>query len=262
MPMSSSKGMFQGTYLLANEAICIESQYDEVQRMCAPYSTDLPAVHHVSITPDEIVFEGHESDRQRQIEGLPPYHFSDAYLETLAVYRKIAMALMPQGVLLMHGSVIAVDGQAYMFTALSGTGKSTHVRLWRQHFGERAVMVNDDKPLVRVYTPAPGTDPQPLAQPIVYGTPWDGKHHLSNNIAVPLRAIVVLCRGEQNEIHPISVQEAYPTLLQQSFRTEDPLVTIQAMQLLSLLAQHVGLYQLHCNMDPEAAAVAYQGMNP
>ena len=137
---------------------------------------------------------------------------SKPYLETLTVYRKIATAFLERSVLLMHGSVVAVDGEAYMFTALSGTGKSTHVRLWRKLFGDRAVMVNDDKPLVRI-----GGE-----RAIVYGTPWDGKHHLSNNIAVPLKAIVVLRRGLENEIHPLTVQEAFPTLLQQSFRTEDP----------------------------------------
>lgn len=242
--------MFTGTYLLAEVAIRIDSLYEEVQQMCEPYRTELPPVVHVSTTPGEIAEEGRLSDRQREAEGLPPYHFPDAYLETLTVYRKIATALLPMGVMLMHGSVIAVDGEAYMFTALSGTGKSTHVRLWRQLFGERAVMVNDDKPLIRV-----------ADQVMVYGTPWDGKHHLSNNIAVPLKAIVVLCRGAENEIHRISVQEAFPTLLQQSFRTEDPLVTMQAMQLLGRLSQQVGLYCLHCNMDPEAAVVAYRGMN-
>lgn len=243
--------MFSGTYLLADVAIRIDSQYEEVQQMCADYRTDRSPVVAVSTTMEEIAEESVTSDHQRELEGLPPCHFPASYLETLTVYRKIALALLPMGVMLMHGSVIAVDGQAYMFTALSGTGKSTHVALWRRLFGSRAVMVNDDKPLVRI------TDQEVL----VYGTPWDGKHHLSNNIAVPLKALVVLCRGKQNEIHPLSAQEAFPTLLQQSFRTEDPLVTMQALRLLGQLSQQVAFYQLHCNMDPEAAQVAYNGMN-
>lgn len=242
---------YTGTYLLADVPIRIVSIYPEVQQMCAEYSTSIDPVVTVTTTLDEIVQERVMSDHQRQLEGLPPYRFPDSYLETLTVYRKIATSLLPMGILLMHGSVIAVDGQGYMFTALSGTGKSTHVRLWRQHFGNRAMMVNDDKPLVKISS----------GEVKVYGTPWDGKHHLSTNTSVPLKALVVLCRGAENEIHPISAQEAFPTLLQQSFRTEDPLVTIQAMQLLSLLSGQVGLYCLHCNMDPEAAVVAYQGMN-
>lgn len=243
--------MITGTYLLADVPIRIESLYDQVQLMCADYRTDLEPAFTVRTTPEEIAEERRMSEEERIAEGIANVEFHDAYLETLAVYRKIALQLIPLGVLLMHGSVIAVDGEGYMFTALSGTGKSTHVRLWRKLFKERAVMVNDDKPLVCI-----AADKRPL----VYGTPWDGKHHLSNNISVPLRAIIALHRGEQNEIHPISVQEAFPILLQQSYRTDEPLVTLQAMQLLSLLSQNVGLYSLHCNMDPEAARVAYEGI--
>ena len=250
--------MYSSTYLLADVPIRIDSLYDEVQRMCADYRTDLAPQVHVATTADDIAAEGRMSDEERVLEGLPPYQFSDAYLETLAVYRQIATALLRMGVLLMHGSVIAVDGEAYMFTALSGTGKSTHVRLWRRLFGERAVMVNDDKPLVRISN-CEGAEAS--VRPIVYGTPWDGKHHLSNNISVPLKAIVVLNRGTVNEIHPISVQEAFPTLLQQSYRSPEPDVTIRAMQLIGLLSQHVGLYSLHCNMEPEAASVAYEGIH-
>lgn len=248
--------MSRGTYLLAGVAVSIESVYDEVHRMCASYATTSDPVIHVATTMADVEEEGRLSDEERAAEGLPEYHFEPSYLETLAVYRRIADAMLERGVMLMHGSVIAVDGEGYMFTALSGTGKSTHVRLWRRLFGPRAVMVNDDKPLVRVTT----DQGEPLDRPRVYGTPWDGKHHLSTNIDVPLRALVVLRRGEQNEIHPISVQEAFSTLLQQTYRREDALSTIRTMQLLSALSKRIGLYELHCNMDPEAARVAYEGI--
>lgn len=243
--------MASGTYLLGGVAIRIESIYDEVQLMCTDYRTNAAPEMTVSTTLADIEEEGLLSDQERKLEGLPEYHFDHPYLETLAVYRQIATALLSRGVMLIHGSVIAVDGEGYMFTALSGTGKSTHVRLWRELFGKRAVMVNDDKPLVRV---------SESKSPLVYGTPWDGKHHLSTNIAVPLRVIVLLERGIDNEIHPISAEEAFPTLLQQSFRPDDPMLTVQALQLLSLLSQKVRFYRLHCNMKPDAARVAYEGM--
>ena len=244
--------MFTGTYLLAGVPLRICSQYEEVQHLCSDYCTDLAPELVIETLDGEIEEEGRLSDQQRELEGLPPFHFPLPYLETLSIYRKIATSLLSRGILLMHGSVVAVEGVGYMFTALSGTGKSTHVRLWRELFGPRAVMINDDKPLLRITA----------NQVLVYGTPWDGKHHLSTNTNVPLRAIVLLERGAENEIHPLSVQEAFPVLLQQSFRTEDPVQTLQVLQLLSLLARQVSLYNLHCNMDPEAARVAYRGMNP
>lgn len=239
-----------GTYLLAGVAIRIESLYDEVQLMCSDYRTDLTPEIFIATTPQDIEHERLESREQQLADGLTPADFPPSYLETLAVYRQIASQLLSYGILLMHGSVIAVDGQAYMFTAKSGTGKSTHVRLWRRLFGERAVMVNDDKPLIRV---------QPDAI-TVYGTPWDGKHHLSNNIHTPLRAIVELHRGEQNRIEPIDAKDAFVTLLQQTHRPNEPQQVIATLQLLSLLAQQVGLFRLYCNMQPEAAQVAYEGI--
>ncbi len=145
-----------------------------------------------------------------QKRAFPSGSFSDAYLETLAVYRKIADHLLSYDTLLFHGSVIAVDGEGYLFTAKSGgTGKSTHTRLWREYFGERAVMVNDDKPLLRI------TDSGVTA----YGTPWDGKHRLSTNIAVPLKGICILTRDTTNHIEPAEPHAVYPLIVQQTNRS-------------------------------------------
>lgn len=251
----------KGIYCFADITVCITSVYDEVHEMCSEYrceevhdGTNHEAQIFIETTEEDIRVESELSDTERAFEGLPPYKFPDPYLETLAIYRKMATIMPLSGVMLLHGSVIAVDGEGYMFTAASGTGKSTHVRLWRELFGERAVMVNDDKPLIRVNS---DSSDKPA---IVYGTPWDGKHHLSTNISVPLRAICILERGEKNEIEKLSVDDAYTMLLQQSFRPHDPMALMQVMQLLTDLSSKIGLYRLKCNMDPEAAVVSYNGM--
>lgn len=246
-----------GTYKLADVPVQITSIYDEVQTMCDSYRCDEEPQLFISTTEADILAESQESDAERKQEGLPPYQFPAPYLETLAVYRQLATQLIAQNVLLIHGSVIAVDGEAYLFTALSGTGKSTHVRLWRNLFGPRAVMVNDDKPLVRIIFSADGSTPD---QVIVYGTPWDGKHHLSTNVSVPLKAIVHLERGAQNRIEPITPATMLPILLQQTFRTSEALGTMQVLRLIDAMSQRVRFYDLHCNMDPSAARVAYEGM--
>lgn len=243
--------MLTGTYLLADAVFSVTSLHDEVHSLCADYRTEAEPRYHIVTTQADIDREGDESDRQREVEGLPPFRFSDAYLETLAIYRQAAETLLPEGVLLMHGSTVAVDGQGYMFTALSGTGKSTHVALWRKLFGARAVMVNDDKPLVRIKS-----DGSVWA----YGTPWDGKHHLSTRTSVPLRAIVVLRRGAENHIRPLTPIEAFPMLWQQTYHPAQPEASRQALHLLEALARQVRFYELHCNMDPDAAQVAYDGM--
>lgn len=252
----------KGFYRFADMNVAISSIYEEIHEMCRDYRIDdfllLNGEVNVDISvetnKEDIGRESKLSDEERAFEGLEPYQFPEPYLETLAVYRKLASVLPQSGVILLHGSVIAVDGEAYMFTAASGTGKSTHVRLWRELFGERAVMVNDDKPLIRVEG---GADQK---RAIVYGTPWDGKHHLSTNIAVPLKAICILERGEKNEIQRLTIDEAYTMLLQQSFRPDDPIGMMTVMQLLTQLSEKIGLYKLRCNMEPEAAKVSFDGM--
>ena len=135
---------------LAGQAVGVSALFDETRAFCRDYLTDAPPSLRVEITPADIAFEKEKSRREAICEGRAPFDYSDAYLETLAVYRKIAAGLLDYDTLLFHGSVVAVDGAAYLFTAKSGTGKSTHTRLWQKQFGARAVMVNDDKPLIRI----------------------------------------------------------------------------------------------------------------
>ena len=149
-------------------------------------------------------------------------------METLAVYRKIADKMIDYDTILFHGSVIAVDGIGYLFTAKSGTGKSTHTRLWRELFGERAVMVNDDKPLIIVSENGI----------IVYGTPWDGKHRLSTNISVPLNAVCVLERSEENHIEKVKADSVYNMLVQQVYRPQNPQRLLKTMQLIDVLSEN------------------------
>ena len=140
----------QNTYRLAGHAIEIKSIYKEVHTLCAHYQVDDEAEYHISTTSADIDFERQRSIRTESLEHVSIQNYTDSYLETLVVYRKLAQLLVQEDILLMHGSVVAVDGQAYLFTAKSGTGKTTHTSLWMQHFGARAVMVNGDKPLLHV----------------------------------------------------------------------------------------------------------------
>ena len=246
--------MIEGKYILADLCILIRSVYDEVQSMCADYRApeEREVDFVVETKAEEIEAEREQSEQTRIEEGLPPYEFTPSYLETLAVYRKIATACVSRGRMLMHGSVIAVDGRAYMFTARSGTGKSTHVRLWRQVFGDRAVMVNDDKPLLKVS--GEGV--------FIYGTPWDGKHRLSTNMRAPLQAICILTRAKENTIREIKPSEAASMLIQQTYRPEDTALLLATFDLLDELSKHVKFYLLGCNMDPEAAVVSSSAMLP
>lgn len=243
--------MITKNYRIADKVVSVSSIYDEVHSYCRDYLTDEEAEYSVSTSQEDIDFERRKSDRENELEGLPVVDHRDSYLEELAVYRRIAEKMLDYDTVLFHGSVIAVDGEGYLFTAKSGTGKSTHTRLWREYFGSRAVMVNDDKPLLRISG----------GKVTAYGTPYNGKHRLGSNISVPLKAICILTRAAENRIVPISPEQAYPILLQQIYRPADAVKMQKTLALADDLADSVKFFRLGCNMDISAARTAYEGMN-
>ena len=237
-------------YRLADKCIQISSVYPLVHKLCSDYHDDGQADFAIEICQADIDFERERSKREDEAQGLPCRSFSDAYLETLAVYRKIAERMPDFDTVLFHGSCVSVDGVGYLFIAKSGTGKSTHTRLWRELLGERAVMVNDDKPLVHLTA----------AGPVIYGTPWDGKHRLSSNISAKLKAVCILERAAENSICPVTAREAYPMLLQQVYRPMGSAAMGKTIALIDQLGSSVNLWRLDCNMSIEAAKFAYDAM--
>jgi hypothetical protein len=239
--------MTEFTILLAQRRIHITALFESTRNYCKEYLCDGEADFSVVISQEDIEFERRKSAAENELEGLPVIQFADRYLETLAVYRKIAEKMAEYDTILFHGSVIAVDDEAFLFTATSGTGKSTHTRLWREAFGDRAYMVNDDKPMLILKD----------GRAWVCGTPWDGKHRLSTNVIVPLTGICILERGQTNSVTPISAQEAMPMILQQSYRPQNLMKLLEIVEKMTVSTK---FYRLKCNMDPEAAHVAYNGM--
>lgn len=176
--------------------------------------------------------------------------FSDAFLENNAIHALIAEELTAHHVLLFHGSALCMDGDAYIFTAPSGTGKSTHARLWREAFGDRVWMINDDKPLLRIE--------DGLAR--VYGSPWDGKHRLSRNASAPLKAILQIVRSDENHVERMSQTDAFQLLLQQGYTSKAPETTRRILAMEMELLDSVAFYRLYCNMEPDAAICAWKGI--
>jgi hypothetical protein len=219
------------------------------RQRCSAYLTDDEPDHIIIIDRAQLEAERSLLLNLQEPVG-DPESFTPQALESLRLCRCLADKLPECDRILFHGSCLALDGRGVLFTAKSGTGKSTHTRLWREVFGSRVEMLNDDKPFLRV-------TPQGVT---AYGTPWQGKHNLGRNTAVPLHGICVLCRGEENRIEPITPREALPMLLQQTFTPEDPQAMVRTLALVQQLSKTVGLYRLYCNMDPQAAMVARDGI--
>ena len=243
--------MIEFVIKLASNVVSVRVQFDSTLQYCSEYLCDEQADLHVSVTDEDIARERSIFEKMDAAAGGTARERSDEILERTALQRKIVEAFFDRDILLFHGSVVAVDGMAYLFAAKSGTGKSTHTRLWRQWLGDRAVMVNDDKPFLQI-------TPQGI---VAHGSPWRGKHRLGANICAPLKAICILERAEENHIQAIPAKDAIAMLLRQSARPSHASDMPQYVRLLDQIAGQVSFYRLGCNMEPEAARIAYEAMS-
>ena len=229
----------------------IDSIFESTRDYCRKYLAEGAADFSVTVTREDLTFEQEALRQEALEEGIKVRVFTDPFLDRTAIQRKTAEFLFDRDVLMTHGSTVAVDGKAYLFTAKCGTGKSTHTRLWRQVFGDRAQMVNDDKPFLKI------TKDGVLA----CGSPWSGKHGLDSNIIVPLQGICILERGKENRIERIPAEEALPMLLHQSYCPLAEEKRKHFESLVNLLAEKTPLWRMYCNMDPSAAEVSHQAMS-
>ena len=176
---------------------------------------------------------------------------ADPVEQSVELLRRVNDRLIEQDTFLMHCSALAVDGEGYLFAAPSGTGKSTHAAMWRRVFGDRVVMINDDKPFIRVSHDGAH----------VYSSPWRGKHNLGENICRPLKAICFVERGDTDEIAPITPAMALDVIFDQLPRYTNPAHTVRLLELVDKLLTGTPLYRLRCTPTEGAAERAFFGMN-
>ena len=236
------------TIKVAGAVAEVHSLFDSTRDYCKDYLTEETPEFTITVTAENLAFEQADLLAEAKAEGMKPRKFTDPFLDRAAIQRAFADFLLNRNILLFHGSTVALDGFAYLFTAKCGTGKSTHTRLWREVF-EGAQMVNDDKPFLELT--ANGI--------IAHGSPWSGKHGLSENISVPLKGICILHRGPENNIQPISQTEAMDMLLAQGYCPANAQEKFQ--NLTEALAQTVSLWSMDCTKDPEAAKVSHDAMS-
>ena len=226
---------------IAGLVIDIKNKHQYFEKICRDYTaTDETADFSVEV-PDEVL--------KKAVEDNPDY--PDDYIESLEIYRIICKKILSFDAMLMHCAAVSVDNEAYLFTAVSGTGKTTHINLWRKKFGDRFFVINGDKPIIRLID----------GKFYVCGTPFMGKENYGTNKIVPIKAICILERGKKNEIKKIAPHEAISTILVQTLRTDDMAEMEQMLSISDKLLLSVPFYRLKCNMDIEAAEVAYEAMS-
>lgn len=244
-PVKKKKERIATTFHLrfAEHIFRIHCRYPFTERLCADYRTDAPAETEIFVTEADIAREDVSQDENGGGK------FTADYLESLAVYRKICEWLLDRDILLFHCSALAVGGRAYLFAAPSGTGKSTHTRLWRERFGEKVTMINDDKPLLHVSD----------KRITVYGTPYGGKDGIHANTSAEVGGIVLLRRAAENTITKLLPEEAYPALLNQTYRRADPAGMEKTLGLVWSLTR-LPIFSLGCTISTEAAEIAYRAL--
>ncbi len=153
--------------------------------------------------------------------------------------------------IMLHASCVQYENYAYLFSANSGTGKSTHTHLWLEKFPE-AEILNDDKPAIRYID----------GKFYAFGTPWSGKFDESINTKTEIAGITFLSRGETNEIERVEGNTATIDFLNQTVRPTNKNYMLQFMDILDKVLSEVPVYRLKCNMSLEAVETSYNKMNP
>ncbi len=226
---------------LADISIGIDSKYPFTEALAKDYLTDNKPDITLSVTDDEI-----ERERSDEKE-------SCGYLESIALYRKLAEKLPEYDAFVFHAATLNFSGEALAFTAKSGVGKTTHTRLWIDTLGgDRVHYLNGDKPIIRFLD----------GVPYVFGTPYKGKEGYGRNECAPLRAITFVERGDVNCAEPLPRDEAVMRLAGQVYMPRSPLSAIATLRLIDRLVSSVSLVRLRCTPDSRAVAAAYGAIYP
>lgn len=177
------------------------------------------------------------------------YQYDDAayLIEGNEFYRKL---LSYNGVYI-HSSAIVVNESAYLFSAPCGTGKSTHTGKWLELFGDKAYILNDDKPAIRIIDDAI----------YAYGTPWSGKHDISVNKKVKLQGICFLTRDSENWIKSMDKHLAAMRIYHGSLRKLPLELLNKELDIINKIVDNIPIYEMGCTPTIEAAQMAYDVMS-
>lgn len=168
-------------------------------------------------------------------------------VENFALATQFNRAIINKNAMLLHSSAIKYKGKAYLFSAHSGVGKSTHTKLWINQFGKDYVkFINDDKPVIRFYE----------NECVVYGTPFDGGSGIANNDFAVLGAVVFIERGESNSIRKPTSSEILKRMYFETSRFVNKDFAECMLDNFERLINMTDFYVLTCNTDVSAAILA------
>lgn len=209
------------------------------QRLNSFLCTDRPPLFTASVSQE------HLDERRPLYPGTP----SESYLEWMELYPQVSRAMLPYGRVFFHGATFLWHGRAFVFTACSGTGKSTQYVLWKKRYGDEIQCINGDKPVLEFCEDG---------EIIAHTSPWRGKEDFGRMLSAPLGGLIYLRQAQENQIRRMPPQEAVAPLLFQfliPWVHEEDILSICAME--EKLLQHVPVWLLENRGDEASAALAY-----
>ena len=226
--------------IIAGRKFEIECKYQYVLKLCTSFQA-------LFDNPDEVIRPSQEelTEAAACFDAPHPVAFC---VENEAIHRRIFRSLLPVNCLHVHGAAVAVNNRCWIFSAPSGTGKTTHVHNWLKMV-PGAWILDGDKPFIDLDTG------------MVYSSPWCGKEQECINTSVPLAGLVYLQRGSKNSISQISIHEMLYDIIPQIFIPPEATLTSKAYELLGRLLTATPLWRLHCTADPESALVSWEALS-
>ncbi len=231
---------------IADINILVQSKYERIFRDCNDYLVDEQRKYDIKIVTDEAVIR---KELERIQKSDKDFHSLKA-AEGLLIHRLIAEALPDYNAFLMHGASVAVNDRAYLFSAKSGTGKTTHICKWLENIDDSFV-VNGDKTVILL------KDNEVFA----CGTPWCGKEKLGRNAMIPLKSIIMMERSDRNSIEPVSFKTVFPLVLEQTFQPADSRKMRKTLDLMLQVGHLVSFHKFYFdNYQEDSFQVSYSAL--
>lgn len=228
---------------IAGITVDLGYKYDKMKKQAAAYRID------EDVRPDMTIYLSDDFLEKKHKEN-PHLSLEDCeYIFTSSIFYT---GLLHYGGFMLHSSSVYMDGKAYLFSAASGTGKSTHTGLWQKVYGkDRAQILNDDKPAIRI-----GENGI-----FACGTPWSGKTDLNINVVAPIGGICFLERSEENWIKRVDGGSAILKLMNQTIRPTDANDMNKLLNHVDRVLTNVPVYVMGCNISDDAAILAFETMS-
>ena len=231
--------------------------YIEISELCVRMNARFPFVYHRChdyIMPPRDHFDidavADREDVEREMAAYDVPHAED-YCESICLYRAIAEQLPRLSRFVFHGAAVSIGGKGFIFTAPSGTGKTTHVELLMKNYPDDVGIINGDKPVIHITEGGAR----------VCSTPWAGKEDMQQNTIKPLLGICLVRRSKTNAIRKITPAQYFSEIIGQVYIPKDAEARLATLDLLDKLSKTVQFYQLECDISDDAARTSFEMLN-